>query len=114
MTLFGVAPFKLCNGLTSGGGADGGVGTAVFPNFRLGSGVLVVVVVVAALIEAFKVVLLGAVDELDTVEEVTTLDFSSFGFRDGSDEKYDSCIGTIFSLGWWNRRGIYMHPMGND
>jgi hypothetical protein len=106
MTLFGVASFKLCNGLMSGGGADGGVGTAVFPSLRLGSGVLVVVLVVA-LTDALNVLVVDAVAELDIVE-VVTVGFSSFGFKDGTDEKYDICVpksGGMLSLGRYNRWG---------
>ena len=90
MTLFGVASFKLCNGFISGGGADGGVGTAVLPNLRLGRGVVRrSVAVVAVVIDVVEVA--AAVVEVDTVDVVAVV-FSSLGFRDGTDEKYDNCI----------------------
>ena len=90
MTLFGVASFKLCNGFISGGGADGGVGTAVLPNLRLGRGVVRRSVVVWVVVDVVEVAAAVAV-EVDTVE-VVAVDFSSLGFRDGTDEKYDKCI----------------------
>ena len=76
MTLFGVAFFKLCNGFVSGGGAEErGVGTAVFPNVRLGSGTVLVVVVVGVTASTVVVAVVGVV-------------VSSLVFNEGVDEKY--------------------------